>query len=351
MSRKVKLGILIGIITASVIGLLISLRQPSETRLPTTPAAPAAPAGPRTVSAVFPVTVDAFLQFQKEAREVLEAEGVDVSYFSAEGDPTRFQTVVNAALLKNPDVLVLVGTQLTNTGLAPRYAGSLPPVVSSCISDPSKVEQLTAIGLDPPRSRDVAVLTDMPRQDAYSFGADLIRRVTPDIKKAGVMFNNAEINSKNTAMKISSALEAVGIEVIDGIVTSEEDVDKVARNLVLEGAQLLIIPHDKYVIKKAPTVVKIGLEAPNGPVPVFSLDDGTVRKDGAAYGVSVDYGYIGRITAETCLKIMQGTNPRTMPIIQQDTASAYFNADSWQKLGLPPLPGDIRDGAVIFGGE
>ena len=93
-----------------------------------------------SVAAVFPVTVDAFLQFQKEARKVLSERNIEVHYFSAEGDPSRFQTVINAALLKKPDVLVLVGTQLTNIGLAPKYEQHLPKVVSSCISDPSKVE-------------------------------------------------------------------------------------------------------------------------------------------------------------------------------------------------------------------
>lgn len=301
-----------------------------------------------SVAAIFPVTVDAFLRFQEEARTILTARDIEVYYFSAEGDPSRFQTVINAALLKKPDVLVLVGTQLTNIGLAPKYEQQLPKVISSCISDPTQVEQLVALGLEPPRKKPVAILTDMPRQDAYSFGAGLIRKITPNIKKVGILFNNAEINSKNTATKMSDALQAQNIVVIEGIVAGEEDVDKVAQNLVLQGAQLLIIPHDKYVIKKAATVVKIGMEAPDGSIPVFSLDDGTVRKDGAAFGVSVDYGYIGKLTAETCLRIIDGAPPDQMPIIQQETANAYFNMSTWEKLGLPEIPEDIKEKAIIY---
>ena len=302
----------------------------------------------RSVAAVFPVTVDAFQQFQEEAKKVLSKRDVDVYYFSAEGDPSRFQTVINAALLKKPDVLILVGTQLTNTGLAPKYEQQLPKVVSSCISDPTKVEQLIAIGLEPPRKKPVAILTDMPRQDAYGFGAELISRATPGIKKAGILFNNAEINSKNTANKMTEALRARNIQVLEGIVSGEEDVEKVARNLVLQGAQLLIIPHDKYVIKMAATVVKIGMEATGGPIPVFSLDDGTVRKDGAAFGVSVDYGYLGKLTAETSLKILDGAAPEQMPIVQQETANAYFNMANWTRLGLPAIPEAIKSKAILY---
>lgn len=338
MKKKAAIGLVVGILlVGAIVVAWIGLSNGSSTT-----------DGRKTVVAVFPVTVDAFVQFQDEARQVLAAKNIDVHYFSAEGDPSRFQTVVNAALLKKPDVLVLVGTQITNTGLGSRYADSLPPVVSSCISDPDKVEQLTAIGIEPPRAKPVAILTDMPRQDAYTFGAQLIRRVIPSVRKVGIMFNNAEINSRNTASKMADALRAEGVEVLEGVVSSEEDVDKIATNLILQGAQLLIIPHDKYVIKKAATVVKIGMNAPNGPVPVFSLDDGTVRKDGAAFGVSVNYGDLGRITGETSLKILDGDDPATMPVIQQDTANAYFNEATWQRLGLPAIPEDIRSSAVIY---
>ena len=302
----------------------------------------------RSVVAVFPVTVDAFLQFQEEAKNVLLEQNIDFMTFSAEGDPSRFQTVINAALLKKPDVLILCGTQLTNTGLSPKYEQQIPKVISSCVSEPSKVEQLSAIGIDPPRKRSVAILTDMPKQDAYSFGAQLIRKVTPEISIAGILYNLAEINSVNTATKISEALESQGIKVLKGIVTSEEDVDKVAKKLVLQGAELMIIPHDKYVIKKAATVIKIGMEAEKGPVPVFSLDGGTVRKDGAAYGVSVDYGRLGKLTAEMSIDIINGKAPESMPIIQQETANAYFNLDTWKRLDLPAIPEDIMKTAIIY---
>lgn len=330
------------IIVLSAAGIWILWKKQSEELSKTLPRG-------QSVAAVFPVTVDAFLRFQEEARRELSKRNVEVFFYSAEGDPSRFQTVINAALLKKPDILVLVGTQLTNAGLTAKYENQLPRVVCSCISDPSKVEQLAIIGLEPPRKKPVAILTDMPRKNAYDLGADLIIKVTPKVRKVGILSNNAEINSKNTAVNMANALKEKDIEIIDGIVTSEEDVEKVTRDLILKGAQLLVIPHDKYVIKKATTVVKLCMEAPSGPIPVFSLDDGTVRKDGAAFGVSVDYGTIGKATADTCLKIMDGNPPDQMPIVQQETANAYFNIGTWNKLGMPPIPDEIKNQAIIYG--
>jgi len=302
----------------------------------------------KTIAMVFPVMVDAFSRFENEVEHTLSGQNIDVHSFSAEGQVSRFQTVINSALLKRPDILVLIGTQLTNTGLAPKYEKMLPKVISSCISDPSKVEHLVNIGIEPKRKRSVAILTDMPKQNAYDFGADLIQTILPKVQLIGILYNNSEINSKNTSAKMITALKDKGINMIEGIVTSEEDVEKIARSLILKGAQMLIIPHDKYVIKKAASVVKIGMEATGGAIPVFSLDGGTVRKDGAAFGVSVDYGYLGTITAETALQIFNGTLPEDMPLIQQETANAYFNMTSWNKVGLPNIPSEIRKSAVIY---
>lgn len=304
--------------------------------------------GQHVVAAVYPVTVDAFVRFQEGVTKILKKRGVDVYFFSAEGDPSRFQTVVNSALLKKPDVLILVGTQLTNIGLAPSYEKRLPKVVSSCISDTTKVEQLVSVGIDPPRKKPVAIISDTPRQDPYKYGTELIIRIFPKMKKIGILFNNAEINSKNTATKMAEALKLRGVNILNGIVSGEEDVEKVTRNLIMQGAELIIIPHDKFVIKKAATVVKIGMDAPGKPIPVFSLDDGTVRKDGAAFGVSVDYGYIGEITAETCLKIIDGEAPDKMPVIIQENANSYFNEDKWIQLGLPGIPDDIKMKSIVF---
>lgn len=300
------------------------------------------------VAMVFPVTVDAFLSFQNEAEAILKQRGADVRFYSAEGDPSRFQTIIDAALLKHPDVMVFVGTQLTNVGLSPRYLEVLPKAVASAISDPAKVEQLTAIGLEPDRKRAVAILTDMPKENSYISSAQNIRKLLPSVRSVGVLYNDSEINSKNTANQLMKALEAVDVTSVRGVVTSAEDVAKVTRTLVLRGVDLLVIPHDKYVINKAATVVKIGKEAPNGPIPVFSLDNGTVRKDGAAFGVSVDYGVVGKMTGQAVLNILDGQRPEQMQIVRQERANTYINLETWKALGLPSIPDDIKQSAIFY---
>ena len=289
------------------------------------------------VAAVFPVTVDAFVQFQTQAKKTLAKERVGFVVFSAEGDATRFHSVLDLAIKRGPDVLIIVGTQLTNIGLGSRYSNLETPIIVSCISDPEKVDALNTIGINPPRSRSVAILTDMPKVDAYSQSVIAITTAIPGISKVGILFNESEINSYNTANKLAEPLRQSGITVLDGIVSSEDDVVRVASTLIRNGAQLLVIPHDKYVIKQAAALSKMGKES-TPKVPVFALDDGTVRKDGAAFGVSVDYGLIGEITAQNALSILDGTlNAKEAALIQQDQAALVVNPKVWRALGMPNL--------------
>jgi len=292
------------------------------------------------VAAVFPVTVDAFVQFQNEAQKVLSKNGVNFISFSAEGDSTRFHSILDLAVKKNPDALVIVGTQLTNIGLGTRYSNYVKPIIASCISDPSKVDALVKIGIEPPRQRNVSIITDMPKIDAYRQSVIAIQAAIPGIKQVGILFNESEINSKNTANKLATPLREAGVSVIEGVISSEGDVVRVASTLIRNGAELLVIPHDKYVIKQAAALSKMGREAER-KVPVFALDDGTVRKDGAAFGVSVDYGLIGALTAQQVLDIMNGKiKASSQAIMQQEKAAVVINKSIWSALGLPALESD-----------
>ena len=295
----------------------------------------------KLVVGIFPATIDTFTQFQDGFKQALQTEkGVSVEFLSAEGDPSRFQTVVSAALLKKPQVLVICGTQLTNAALASKFENELPKAVSSCISDPARVETLNSIGVDSPRKRPVAVLSDMPKKDRFKMAADVIRVALPSGKRAGIMFNSAEINAKNMADRMSAALTAAGWEVIVGNISSDADVDKIAKDLLTKGVDLLVLPQDKTVIKNARVIVKLGDESAK-PVPVFALDDGAVRKDGAAFGVAISASELGRQTAEVTKKILAGTKPEEIPLVLQESASVYMNQEGYSRHKLAPLSAEF----------
>jgi putative tryptophan/tyrosine transport system substrate-binding protein len=291
--------------------------------------------GVKGVAMVFPVTIDSFEQFRTQAQKVFSDNSIELSWFSAEGDPSKFNSSIQAALLKKPKILVSVGTQVTNTAFGPQFDSNLPILVASAISAPEKVESLVKVGLEPPRSRKVAIISDSPKEDIYVNGAQIINSFIKGDKQVGIIYNTSEINSKNTAFSLAKEVEKLGMKVIPGIINNQNDVEQVAKSLLIKGADILVIPHDKFAVTKAKTIVKLGLEN-NPKVPTFSLDDGTV-KDGVAVGISVNYGLLGKTTAEQCLLILSGKDPSSMPIYLQDRANIYINKASLDilKISLP----------------
>jgi putative tryptophan/tyrosine transport system substrate-binding protein len=286
----------------------------------------------KSVAMVFPVTVDAFEQFRLEAQKVFTNNSVKFDWFSAEGDASKFNPSIQAALLKKPKIIVTVGTQVTNTAFGPQFNQDLPIVVASAISAPNKVDSLVNVGLEPPRKKKLAIISDSPKQDIYKQSAELINSIVKGSKKVGIIYNNSEINSKNTALSIAKEVENLKMSVIPGIITGQNDVEQVTKSLLLKGASIIVIPHDKAAVTKARTIVKLGLEN-NPKIPTFSLDDGTV-KDGVAIGISVNYGLLGKTTAEKCVSILAGEDPAAMPIYLQERANVYLNRNSLKELGI-----------------
>ena len=300
---------------------------------------------------VFPVTIDAFTDFQREFVAELKPDGVKVAVFSAEGSADRFASSVQAGLLGKPNVLVTIGTQITNVAFGTQFESTLPLVIASCISAPEKVEALTRIGLEPPRKRQVAIVSDSPRQNLYNLAAAAIERMLGSRnKKIGLLFNEAEINSKNTAALTAAPLAAKGFEIVNGTLTGPADLEPVCKALLLKGVDLIVIPHDKIAVAQADTVVKLAAENQSKPVLVFALDDGTVKSKGAHFGVSVNYGLMGRMTAQLCREILAGRDPAAIPIIAQESATLCFNKAALDRARLQ-IPEEFAQSAVIFPGR
>ena len=98
--------------------------------------------------------------------------------------------------------------------------------------NPSKVEELVNIGIEPPRKRNVAILSDMPKADAYQASAETMQAAIKDLKKVGILYNTSEINSLNTALKTAKPLKKGSVEILEGIITNEQ-------NELLQQADLL----------------------------------------------------------------------------------------------------------------
>lgn len=284
----------------------------------------------KNVSIVFPVSIDAFNQLEKGFVNSLDST-YTISTFSAEGDPDKFETVVQAGFLEKPKYFVPIGTQITNTAFGPKYLSQHQIIVSGAISSPELVESLVSVGLEPNRSSEVSIISDSPKEDIYEQLANTVSLFFGDELTIGIIYNNSEINSKGTATKSKMALEKKGYQILSGLINTSEEIEKVTQNLFLDDIDVLLIPHDKNAVTKASSIVKL---CNKKNIPVISLDDGTVKKDGVAVGVSVNYFKVGELIGETIKSIESGTKASKIPIVYEPKAGVYINEASCKALGI-----------------
>lgn len=299
----------------------------------------------KKVAILYPVQIDAFVDYINNVKYVLEKDSIEVISYSGEGDVTKFTNIIDAAIFNNSDIIISVGTQLTDLILSDQYKNERPIVLATCITDPKLVEGLKAVNIHAPRKEEVAILLDSPRHSIFSQTANVINDVVNE-KKVGIIFNKSEVNSYTTANRIKENLIDLDFSVIDGIVSNEDDVIKVAKSLILQQVAAIIIPHDKFATKKLPAVVKLGIEN-SKRVPVFSLDDGNVKNKGASFGVSVNYGELGKISAHMIQDIVKGQKASNMEVLMMENASVYINKIYSEQCGLV-FPQEILNGAIIY---
>lgn len=287
--------------------------------------------GKPKVSVVFPVTIDAFEDLKAGLQKTC-GDSIDISFFSAEGDPSKFETAIQNGLLKKPDYLVTIGTQITNTAFAPKFQGQFNTLIAGAISSPELVDALVSVGINPKRSKSVAIISDSPKEDIYELLSNTFISTFPNIKKVGIIFNPSEVNSKGTASKTINSLKSKGINVIESTINNSEDIEKNIDKLIFSGVGAVIIPHDKNAVTKASAIVKKCKEA---KIPVLSLDDGTVRKDGVAIGISVNYGIVGSMIGETILDIINNkAKAEDLPIKMINSAGVYINSKTTKELNI-----------------
>ena len=303
--------------------------------------------GHKKVAIIIPVTIKATESFVTEAQEYLEKNDIIVEHYSAEGDPTRFETVLKTALYNKPDAIITFGTQLTDIALGNQFRKNIPMLIASGITDFKDIIALKDIGISPPRNFPVALISDLPKEDIFNSLFEIVNLLLKDKQKiAGILYNDSEKNSLKLSGLIEEKLKNNNYEVIKGNIKNADDIKKVTTALLVKSCKVLIIPHDKTLLSNANIVSKACYDYLQA-IPVVSLDDGVVKNMLVTASVSVSYGELGKMTAETCLKCLKQDIIKSLPIIRPDKAKVYFNSTGLQKTGII-IPDSIKSTSVIF---
>lgn len=130
------------------------------------------------------------------------------------------------------------------------------------------------------------------------------QRFLPDVKRVGVLYNPE--NNQKWVDQASKIADKIDLEIVAVSVESPGDISSALKSLNHRVDSIMAIP-DKMVYSSN-TAKAVLLFSFRNRIPFVGLSGAWV-KAGALYALDWDYMDLGRQSADTALKILNGTNP------------------------------------------
>lgn len=188
------------------------------------------------------------------------------------------------------------------------------------------------------------ILSDMKKPDKNATGTSniipvdkifgLAKKLTPSIKRIGILYSSGEKNAVLTAQKAEKYLGSNGYQVSVTTVTNSSEVQQAAQSLAAK-VDAIYVPTDSTVQSAMTQLVEA---ADARKIPVYGSDPVMV-KSGDLACVSVSYPQLGDRAAEMADEILKGKSVSEIPAEALTDYQYVVSRKAAQTLGVT-LPGD-----------
>lgn len=255
-------------------------------------------------------------------------KNIEWIYQNAHGNLSTNTQIAQKFIGIQPDVIVAISTPSAQAAVNAVKNTSIP-VIFTAVTDPLSANLVTS--LEKPNQY-VTGVSDFPpiKQQLIQ-----IRKILPDARKLGVVYNSGEANSVNLITELRKEASTEGFTLVEATITKTADVEMAIQSIIPK-VDVLFIPADNSVISAINQVVKIGLRHKK---PVFTMDSQSVYH-GALASVGFSYYELGQITGQIVIKILKGAKASDIPIKTPTNYDVFLNLASAEKLGIR-IPTDI----------
>lgn len=269
------------------------------------------------------------------ANGFVEGENLTVIQRNGQGDQSNLQTIGTEFVSEKVDLICAIATP---AALAVANATEDIPIVATAVTD--FVEANLVASHEKPGGN----ITGTSDMNPVSDQIDLLLKIVPGAKKIGVIYSSSETNSQLQVKIMKDYAAELGLEVVEATVSTVNDVQQAAQDLVGKGVEAIYVPTDNVIASAVPVLVGITDEA---KIPVI-CGEASVVEAGCLATYGIDYYKLGLQTGEMAAKILKGeAKPGDMPIETLKEMTTTVNKSSAQILGIE-LPADVLDGAVVI---
>ena len=263
-----------------------------------------------------------------------DGKNLHFTYESAQGNPATAAQIARKLVGDAPTVIVPISTPSAQAVVG---ATRTIPVVFTAVTDPvgAKLVKEAAHPGD-----NVTGMSDLSPIGKH---LDLIKEITPAVKRLGVIYNPGEANSVTLLELLKHEASARGLSIDAAPAPKSADVLPAAQSLVGQ-VDAIYIPTDNTVVTALEAVVKVGEE---NRLPVYAGDTDSVPR-GAIAAIGFNYFDVGRQTGNIVLRVLKGEKPGDIPVEGVQITELYVNPAAAAAMGVT-IPAAVSARAKIVG--
>lgn len=277
---------------------------------------------------------EAFIE-QLASKGFKEGDNIKIDYQSAQGEQTNLNTICQKFVADKCNLIVAIATPSAQA--AANMTEDIPVLFSAC-TDP--IGSGLVVSLEKPGGN-VTGTSDAVSAEKIM---ELAKRITPDIKKIGALYNSSETNSISVINNLKEYAAKNGMEVIEGTVTNSSEVQQVTQSLAGQ-VDAIFSPIDNTIADAMPVVAQV---TESTKTPMYVGADSMVNDGGlATYGVN--YTILGQETGNMAVEILNGKKAGDIPVRTISDVEIYVNAATAEAIGVT-IPEDVlSEAAEVFG--
>lgn len=265
-----------------------------------------------------------------------DGKNIKIDYQNAQGDIATTQSIAKNFVAQNKDLILAIATPSAQSAL---NATKDIPIVITAVTDPVKS------GLAKSMQNSGNNVTGTSDAVPISNQFELLKKLIPNAKKVGILYNTSESNSELQINEAKNIAPNFNLEIVPVGITSVNEATT-ALNTLLEKVDVLYTPTDNLVASSMPIIIE---KCMSKNIPVIGSEKSHVSA-GAIATVGIDYFKLGFQTGLIAVEVIEGKKPSDIPLSTLNEMQLVINTDSIKKLNIE-VPDDILSKAEKIGGS
>ncbi len=259
---------------------------------------------------------------------------VEIDQQNAQGDQSNLKSIADRFVSGKYDLICAIATP---TAQAMAAETTTIPIVCTAIADFEGAKLMKS------EAHPDGNITGTHDRGPIQQQVELIKKIQPNVKKIGIIYNSSEINSVVQAQHLKDVCAPMGIDVMELTVTSVNDIPQTAEKFI-GNVDAVFVPTDNVIASSIPTLVAV---TNKGKIPVYGAEVGHV-KTGAFASLSISFYDIGHRAGEMAADILEGKKSvKDLPVEGPSSTKLYINKEEMKELGIS-VPQDLLDKAEMM---